>query len=178
MKLDKSFYSREAEIVAKELLGKILVTNIDGLKKARIVETEAYLGPHDLACHSSKGITKRTQVLFGPPAKTYVYIVYGMHNLLNIVTGNHNGQAVLIRAAEPILGLSGKTNGPGKLTKALGLTREHNNLSVLSDTIYLEDAAQPKEIVVTTRIGVDYAREWKDAPLRFYNSKSDYISKR
>ena len=179
MKLTRAFYAREADRVARDLLGKILVSKTTSdVKKARIVETEAYLGPHDLACHSSKGITKRTKVLFGPPARTYVYLVYGMHNLLNVVTGDHNGQAVLIRAVEPLLNINGKTDGPGKLTKAMGISREQNNLSLLGDLIYINDAPGVKNPTISSRIGVAYAGDWKDAALRFYDTESKYVSKR
>ena len=141
------------------------------------METEAYLGPHDLACHSSKGMTKRTKVMFGPAARSYVYLVYGIHKLFNVVTGNHNGQAVLIRAVEPI-NFSMMTNGPGKLTKALGIGLEHNDISLLDDIIFVNDAKPVNKIITRSRIGIDYAKEWKDAPLRFYDYDSEFISKR
>jgi len=178
IKLDKDFYQQDAKTVAKALIGKRLITNIGSKKISRIVETEAYLGPHDLACHSAKGLTTRTKVMFGPAAKTYVYLIYGIHTMFNIVTGNSDGQAVLIRAVEPVSLIKANTNGPGKLTKALGIGLEHNDISLLNNTIYLEDAKPVNKIITTSRIGIDYAKEWKDAPLRFYDFDSKFVSKR
>jgi DNA-3-methyladenine glycosylase len=176
--LDLSFYQREAETVAKDLLGKTLVVKLGkSEKRARIVETEAYLGLHDLASHASKGRTKRTEILFGPAGKAYIYLIYGMYDMLNVVAGDENGQAVLVRAIEP-LNFEGDTRGPGKLCKVLGITRTLNDESLLGDTLWLEKGKAPKTISTTTRIGVDYAKEWKDAPLRFYDSDSKWVSRK
>src|SRR4051794_5131904 len=113
--LPRNFYARDAETVAKELLGKILVHVIGGKKlRARIVETEAYVGPHDLACHAAKGRTARTEVMFGEAGHAYVYFIYGMYDMLNIVTGDvDDAQAVLIRAAEPLDAWDEDLSGPG-----------------------------------------------------------------
>lgn len=173
-----SFYARDALIVARELLGKTLVVNTAELEqRVRIVETEAYLGPHDLAAHTSKGRTRRTEVIFGPAGHAYVYLIYGMYDMLNIVVGKEDGQAVLIRAAEPLQAAKGKTDGPGKLTRTLGITRAHNGHRLDKPPLYLETGGAVPEIVTTTRIGVDYAGEWKDAPLRFYDAESSFVSK-
>ncbi|HEY1088379.1 MAG TPA: DNA-3-methyladenine glycosylase, partial [Archangium sp.] len=120
--LPLSFHARGAEALAKALLGRDLVHVIRGRPRVgRIVETEAYVGPHDLACHASKGRTKRTEVMFGPAGHAYLFLVYGMHVCMNVVVGD--GAAVLIRAVEPLEGLDGlRTDGPGKLTKAMGLS--------------------------------------------------------
>src|SRR4051812_5363563 len=103
-KLPRSFYERDAALVAPDLLGKILVHRVNRkLLRARIVETEAYVGEHDLACHAAKGRTKRTEIMYGPPGHAYIYFIYGMYDMLNIVCAKEgNAQAVLIRAAEPL----------------------------------------------------------------------------
>jgi DNA-3-methyladenine glycosylase len=176
--LPLSFYARDAETVAKKLLGQTLVVNLNNVeKRSRIVETEAYVGTHDLACHASKGRTKRTETMFGEAGRAYIYLIYGMYDMLNIVTGNEDGQAVLIRAVEP-LNFEGDTKGPGKVCKALGITRTLNNESLLGDKLWLEKGKAPKTLVTTTRIGVDYAKEWKEAALRFYDADSAWVSRK
>lgn len=171
-----SFYASDAETVAKALLGATLVFED---KRVRIVETEAYVGTHDLACHAAKGRTARTEVLFGPPGRAYVYLIYGMYELFNVVTGGEgDAQAVLIRAAEPLANVSGKTDGPGKLTRALGLGRTLNRHDLTAPPLTLEAGTPPAGVIATTRIGVDYAGVWKDAPLRFYDAGSRWVSKR
>jgi DNA-3-methyladenine glycosylase len=172
------FYQRNAETVAKDLLGKTLVVKLGkSEKRSRIVETEAYLGVHDLAAHTSKGRTKRTETLFGPAGRAYVYLIYGMYDMLNIVTGNEDGQAVLIRGVEP-LDFEGDTTGPGKLCKVLGITRKLNDEPLTGKKLWLEKGKAPKTITTTTRVGVDYAKEWKDAKLRFYDAESGWVSRK
>src|ERR1700728_1366279 len=124
-KLTQSFFRRPAGDVARELIGKILVRRLRGkLLRARVVETEAYLGPDDLASHASKGRTRRTEVLFGPAGRAYVYLIYGMHEMLNVVAaGVGEAQAVLIRAAKPLNGWEADLSGPGRLTRAFQITR-------------------------------------------------------
>src|SRR2546426_10192342 len=151
-KLPRSFYNRDTILVARELLGKYLV---HGDRVGRIVETEAYLGPHDLAAHSSKGRTKRNEVMFGPPGHAYVYMIYGMYFCMNIVT--EQAAAVLIRALEPVRNLTGKTNGPGLLCKAMEIDRRLNGHDLLSDDFFIANGEQPRRIVKRPRIGVDYA---------------------
>lgn len=152
---------------------------------ARIVETEAYVGPHDLACHASKGRTRRTAVMFGEAGHAYVYFVYGMHHMLNVVTGAiDDAQAVLLRAAEPIEGLDGSTRGPALLTKALGISLAHDGTDVClaparrRDGLWFFEGEPPQRIDVTPRIGVDYAKQWKDALLRFIDAESAFVSRR
>ena len=183
MRLSKSFYQSDAETIAKKLLGQVVVHHLEGeQRKARIVETEAYVGVHDLACHASKGRTKRTEVMYGKAGTVYVYLIYGMYDMFNIVTGEvDDPQAVLIRAVEPIENITRTTDGPGKLCKAMAITRKHNHLDLTDDKqsiLYLEKGSAVQNIVTTTRIGIDYAQEWKDAPLRFYDADSKHVSKR
>ena len=178
--LPRSFYARDAETVARALLGATLVF---GERRARVVETEAYVGVHDLACHAAKGRTARTEVMFGPPGHAYVYLIYGMYELLNVVTGSEgDAQAVLIRAAEPltdtVVGMTAKTDGPGKLTRALGLTRAYNRHDLLTPPLTFGEGTPPKTVVTTTRVGIDFAGAWRDAPLRFYDADSRFVSRR
>jgi DNA-3-methyladenine glycosylase len=172
-KLRRPFFGRPATTVAQELVGKILVRRVNGQEyRARIVETEAYLGPHDLASHSSKGRTRRTEVMFGPPGRAYVYLIYGIYTMLNVVVGAvGEAQAVLIRGALPLDGWQADLSGPGRLTRAFQITLADNTLDVTGEEIFfLDDASPPPRLVSTKRIGVDYALEWKDALLRFLDA--------
>ena len=178
--LEFPFYNRPADVVARDLLGKhLFVKKEKTVLRSRIVETEAYLGEEDLAAHSSKGRTKRTEVMFGKAGVAYVYLIYGMYDMFNVVTDKEgSAHAVLIRAVEPISDHLSNTNGPGKLCRALGITRKHNKLPLYGPELWIEDAPLPKQITVSPRIGIDYAKEWKDAPLRFYDAESSWVSKR
>ena len=175
--LPRAFYARPAEALARDLLGKYLVRRHAA---GRIVEVEAYVGPEDLACHAAKGLTPRTRVMFGPPGHAYVFLVYGMHHCFNVVCERPGfPAAVLVRALEPAEGVELPTDGPGKLSKALGITLADNTLDLLGDTVWIEDRGGPAaEVAVTPRIGVDYAGEWAAAPLRFVDRKSPWLSKR
>jgi len=180
--LERSFYARATEQVARELLGMTLV-HVDGalIRRARIVEVEAYVGAHDLASHSSKGVTARTSVMYGPPAHAYVYLIYGMHHCMNVVTepAGH-GAAVLLRAVEPLENVEGNTRGPGLLCRAMGIDRSHNGLDLTGTRLYVARPSQiePFDIVVRPRIGVAYAGAWAEAPLRFYIAGNSYVSRR
>ena len=180
-KLPRSFYDRDTRVVARELLGKHLVLRLDdGERIGRIVEVEAYLGPHDLAAHSSRGLTQRNKVMFGPPGHAYVYLIYGMYYCINVVTEAYgHGSAVLLRAIEPVKNVAGRTQGPGLLCRALGVDKRLNAHDLLSDNFFI--AAQSKtdsvEIVKRPRIGVDYARHWARRHLRFYIKGSPFISR-
>ena len=158
--------------MARELLGKYLVRNDGGIiKKARIVETEAYLGPHDLACHSSKGVTERTRVMFGPPGHAYVYMIYGMYYCMNVVTGPEGcGAAVLLRGVEPVSNMEGRTCGPGLLSRAMNIDTGLNSADLLGNDIFIIDPETEEEFSVASgpRIGVDYAGRWANRRLRFY----------
>lgn len=205
-----TFYARPAEVVARDLLGQTLVVTVKnktvkhktvtnttspsqvspktahkllapGQYQLRIVETEAYIGTHDLACHASKGRTPRTEVMFGAAGHVYVYLIYGMYHMFNIVTGQvGEGQAVLVRAAEPLepAVLPVTTDGPGKLCRALGIDKRHNGQSLQQNTLHLCEGTPPKRIITTPRIGIDYAGTWKDAPLRFFDADSQHVSRR
>jgi DNA-3-methyladenine glycosylase len=172
-KLSQSFFRQPAAELARALIGKILVRRIRGkVLQARVVETEAYLGPHDLASHASKGRTGRTEVLFGPAGRAYVYLIYGMYEMLNVVAGDvGEAQAVLIRAAKPLNGWKADLSGPGRLTRAFRITRSEYGLDLTGDRLYfMDDPAYQTCVVSTKRVGIDYAKEWKDAPLRFVDA--------
>lgn len=145
--------------------------------RARVVETEAYLGPHDLASHAAKGRTRRTEVLFGPAGRAYVYLIYGMYEMLNVVAGRvGEAQAVLIRAAQPLDGWQADLSGPGRLTRALQVTRSEHGLDLAGEQLYfLDDPAYQARVVAAKRVGIDYAGEWKDAPLRFLEADHDLV---
>ena len=180
-KLGHLFYQRDAKKLARDLIGTILVRRVRGREyRTRIVETEAYVGPHDLACHTSKGRTKRTEVMFGPAGHAYVYLVYGMYEMFNIVAGKTgSGQAVLIRAAEPLGGWKADLSGPGKLTRSLKITRSVNGLDLTKDTLYLVfDPEYRPRTRKAKRIGVEYAGEWRHKLLRFYDNKSMTVTHR
>ncbi len=180
-KLRRSFFAREAEVLAPELIGTILVHRVNGEeRRGRIVETEAYVGCHDLACHAARGRTPRASMLWERAGTSYVYLIYGIHDMFNIVSGAEGvAQAVLIRAAEPLDGWEANLSGPGHFAKGFGITRRDNGLDLTGDTLFLltsRDTSAPR-IVRTRRIGVDYAKEWKDAPLRFIDADSAAVSR-
>lgn len=167
--------------MAKELLGHYLVHRQQGVEKVgKIVEVEAYLGTHDLASHSSKGLTKRTSTMFGPPGHAYVYLIYGIHHCLNVVTEPEGfGSAVLIRALEPIANITERTQGPGLLTRALNIDMQLNGADLLGNTLFITNFGyeKPGEIIETPRIGVSYAKEWAQKLLRFHIQGNAFVSK-
>jgi DNA-3-methyladenine glycosylase len=170
-KLNKSFFQKPTLKVAKQLLGKyLIIKDKKAIKIGKIVETEAYVGLEDKASHASRGKTPRTKTMFGPAGRLYVYLIYGMYHCLNIVTEKRGyPAAVLIRAIEPVFGIEGKSDGPGKLCRELRLTREHTGLDVTkSKKIFIKDIGiKPKKIISTPRIGVDYAGKWAKKKWRF-----------
>jgi DNA-3-methyladenine glycosylase len=183
LRLSRAFYEQPTVAVARRLLGKYLVRIDDaGVRAGMILETEAYIGPDDKASHASRGRTPRTSVMFGPAGFAYIYLIYGMHHCLNIVTEQEDyPAAVLIRAVEPseglelmleqrlILDVRRLTNGPGKLCQAFGIDRRLNGLDLCGEALFIEDRGTSLvDIVATTRVGVDYAGPWKDKPWRFY----------
>jgi DNA-3-methyladenine glycosylase len=157
-------------LVARELLGHILV---HGDKRVRIVETEAYVGPEDLACHAARGRrTARNEVMYGEPGHAYVYFIYGMYYCLNVVTEREGfPAAVLIRAGDP------GAKGPGVLCRELGLTRQHNGLDLTCSELRILRGEPAERIVQTTRVGVDYAGEWARKPWRFYEEGNPWVSR-
>ena len=192
MKLPRSFYEQNTIDVAKQLLGKYLIRrHPEGDTTGRIVETEAYVGPHDLACHASKGRTARTEVMFGAAGHAYVYFIYGFYNMLNLVTESKDyPAAVLIRAVEPVDGvplmksrrrndaLRSLASGPGKLCQAFAIDRALNGADLRGNVLYLEDRGDPlPKFKATPRVGVDYAGRWKSKPYRFLVSNSEFVSK-
>ena len=180
-KLPREFYNRETTAVARSLLGLHLVHRSQNIERiGKIVEVEAYLGEHDFASHSSKGLTKRTAVMFGQPGFAYVYLIYGMYHCFNVVTESAGvGAAVLIRALEPMLKITDRASGPGLLCKAMKIDRQLNAHDLLSDNLFItdQDTELPHHIVETPRIGVHYAKEWADIPLRFYIQGNPFVSK-
>jgi len=195
-KLDTSFYQRKnVLLIAKELLGKILVTNWDGIiTSGRIVECEAYNGIVDKASHASGGRrTTRNEIMYGVGGFSYVYLCYGIHHLFNVVTNlEDTPHAILIRGLEPMEGIeemllrTGKkkldytlTRGPGNVSKALGIYTKHNGIFLSDEKMYIaEDGRKYKksEIIASPRIGVDYAGEDAKLPYRFYVKGNPYVS--
>ena len=181
-RLPRRFYDRDTIVVAHELLGKHLVHVVAGVERVgRIVEVEAYLGPHDLAAHSSKGLTKRTRVMFGPPGHAYVYLIYGMHWCVNVVTQEEGvASAVLLRAVEPVKNIEGRTQGPALLCKAMGIDGRLNGHDLLSGELFIRRPGAESgriSIVKRPRIGVDYAGHWARRLLRFYVRGNPFVSK-
>lgn len=179
--LPRAFYDRDTIVVARELLGKHLVHVSRGVERiGRIVEVEAYLGPHDLAAHSSRGRTERTRVMFGPPGHAYVYLVYGMYCCMNVVTEREgHASAVLLRAIEPVRNIEKPTRGPGRLCRAMGIDRRLNAHDLTSDDFHIAGSSDPEPlpIVRRPRIGVDYSGHWARRLLRFYIRGNPYVSK-
>ena len=181
-KLGRVFYNRDTMIVARELLGKYLVHVSRGIERiGSIVEDEAYLGPHDLAAHSAKGLTPRTKVMFGPPGYAYVYMIYGMYYCMNVVTEREgHASAVLLRAIEPVKNVNDRTQGPGLLCKSMEIDRRLNAHDLLSDDFYIADRLNNEQLVIVNRprVGVAYAKHWQRRLLRFYIKGNPFVSKK
>lgn len=196
MRIERKFYMRDAVTVGKDILGKIIVKKTaDGrIMSGRITEVEAYMGITDKASHSYGGRrTKRTEVMYKEGGYSYVFLIYGMYECFNVTVGREGDpQAVLIRGVEPLENKNFMwekrkvkkekdiSNGPGKLTKALGITREDNGADLIAgENLWLEDDGyKVKDIVETTRIGIDYAEEDTLKPWRFYIKDSIFVSKK
>jgi DNA-3-methyladenine glycosylase len=189
--LPLAFYDRDTSIVARELLGAVIESRTsDGVASGRIVETEAYVGPDDPACHAAAGLTPRTKHLFGPAGIAYVYLIYGMYWCFNAVTREAgHGSAVLVRAVAPVEGeplmrrrrpnartRHDLTNGPGKLCLALGITGAQSGASLDQPPLRIVagDAVADRDVVVTPRIGITKAAEW---PLRYFVAGDPFVSK-
>ena len=194
-KLKASFYTRADVLqISKDLLGKVLVTVIDGkVTSGMITETEAYMAPEDKASHAfNNKRTPRTDAFYNTGGIGYVYLCYGIHHLFNIVTNVEDvPHAILIRSVEPLEGIDYMlqrrkkqkidktlTTGPGALAQALGITRLHNKISLLGNTVWVEDRhITVPAIQATTRVGIDYAAEYKDKPWRYYIEGNKWVSK-
>ena len=189
--LPRAFYARETELVARELLGCVLEhKSPEGSASGIIVETEAYIGEHDLACHAAAGRTRRTDPLYGPPGMSYVYFIYGMYWCFNAVTREEGlPSAVLVRALEPLSGIPlmrarrpraksdrDLANGPGKLCGALGITGADNRLSLQRGPLVIREGRDYKnsEVVVTPRIGLTRSGDW---PLRWIVKDNPHVSR-
>ena len=179
--LPRSFYSRDPRVVARELLGKLLVRRQGRtLLAGRIVEAEAYLGAVDPGAHAYGGRTPRNAVLFGAPGHAYVYFIYGMYHCMNVVTEREgHASAVLLRAVEPVENLAGRTCGPGLLCRAMQIDRRLNGHDLLSDDFFLAAPVTAEAITVIKRprIGVDYAKHWSKRLLRFYIKDNLFVSR-
>jgi len=180
VRLTREFYARAATVqIARELIGMHLVHEDRGRRRiGRIVETEAYRGPQDLAAHSARGRTARTTVLFGPPGHAYVYLIYGMWNCLNVVTAPAGiPHAVLLRALEPVQNLAEPSWGPGLLCRAMRIDRRLNAADLCGDVLWLErPGSGAPRIARAARIGVEYAGDWARRPWRFFDRDSPYVS--
>lgn len=194
MKLGLGFYQKDAITLAKDLLGKLLVREIEGEEViTKIVETEAYVGPEDKACHAYQNKrTKRTEVMFNRCGYTYVYLIYGMYNCFNVVAAQKGKpEAVLVRAVEPIKGLEmikenrqietksikDLTNGPGKLCQALEIDRQLSGYDLTEgEELYIKESNKTYDILSGKRINIDYAEEYKDKLWRFYIEENNFVS--
>jgi DNA-3-methyladenine glycosylase len=193
-KLQREFYESDTLIVAKELLGKLLVHDtIEGTTTGRIVEVEAYIGPGDAAAHTYQGLrSARTEVFFGPGGYAYVYMIYGMYYCFNIVSNTvDKPEAILIRALEPVDGIelmkrrrktdkiTNLCSGPGKLCSAMGITKESYAVDLCGDHLYLleREKLPESDIISTPRINIDYAGEAKDYPWRFLIKGNKFVSR-
>lgn len=174
IRLGHPFFEQSAVRLSRLILGKIMIVNEgDAIRRARVVEVEAYSGPKDLASHSSRGRTARTEVMFGPPGRAYVYFIYGMHWMFNITCGREGAaHAVLVRAAEPLDGWEADLTGPARLAKAFGITGKMNRCDLTAEQICFESDGYRPRIIRTPRIGIDYAKHWKDRLLRFVDVRN------
>src|SRR5262245_42579964 len=192
-KLSRSFYSRSTLDVASDLLGKVLVRRLNRrILAGKIVETEAYVGPHDLACHASKGHTPRTSIMYGPPGFAYVYMIYGFYFCLNAVTEPEGyPAAVLIRAVEPLENVEymrklrknpaadrNIASGPGKLCMGMAIDKKLNGADLTNGILWVEDRKlETGSIDTSPRVGVDYAGEYRDKPWRFFVHGNPHVSR-
>lgn len=184
-RLERSWYARDALVVARALVGCLLVHEYSlesgsEPRVARIVETEAYRGPRDLACHARAGLTKRTRALLGQEGHAYVFLVYGMHYCFNVTcAGEGRGHAVLVRAGEPVAGLEAgaRLDGPGRFARAMGVSRAMDGQDLTRSPLFLCGRAARPRITATPRVGVAYAGAWADEPWRFHDASSRHVSR-
>lgn len=181
----QAWYARDARMVARNLIGCLLVHEGQAggqSRVSRIVETEAYRGARDLACHARAGLTKRTRSLLGDEGHAYVFFVYGMHHCFNVTClGAGSGHAVLVRAGEPTSGFDAdagvRLDGPGRFARAMGITRAMNGWDLTEPPLYVCPRQRRPRIVVTARVGVAYSGEWADRPWRFLDATSAHVSR-
>ncbi len=185
-RLPKTWYARDALDGARRLLGCFLVHEVSGggpPRVSRIVETEAYRGARDLACHARAGLTRRTRSLFGEEGHAYVFLVYGMHDCFNVTwAGEGRGHAVLVRAGEPTSGFEVtpggvRLDGPGRFARAMGITRALDGHDLTASPLFLCDRRKRPHIESSARVGVAYAGEWADRPWRFFDARSAHVSR-
>jgi len=181
-RLSRPWFGRDALVVARALVGCRLVHERgDGrVAVARIVETEAYRGPTDLACHARAGLTRRTRSLFGEEGHAYVFFVYGMHDCFNVTCGGEGwGHAVLVRAGEASWGLGddARLDGPGRFARAIGISRALDGVDLTEPPLYVCPRVSRPRIAVTARVGVAYAGRWADRPWRFLDAASPCVSR-
>jgi DNA-3-methyladenine glycosylase len=179
--LGRDFYERDALRLARELIGAYLVVRRRGIVRAvRIVETEAYRGPDDAACHARTGPTRRNRSLFGRPGHAHVFLVYGMHQCFNVVCfGEGRGHAVLIRAGDPAVGIAEgvRTDGPGRVARALGITLKEDGLDLTREAVFVSAREGAVKIGRGPRVGVAYAGADAERPWRFFDSRSRHVSR-
>jgi DNA-3-methyladenine glycosylase len=179
--LPRTFFARNAVALAQDLIGmQLVIRQAQGLTIGRIVETEAYQGPDDLAAHSAGGRrTARTEVMYGPAGYAYVYLIYGVWNCLNVVAAKPGiPHAVLLRAVEPVSAIAAPSWGPGLLCRAFDIDRSHNGLDLRGQDLWIQapKSAPAVRLGAGPRIGVDYAGEWARRPWRFFDQDSPYVS--
>lgn len=187
----RAAFAAPADVVARSLLGAVLEVAPRGgvgrpVRRGRIVETEAYLGEADAACHAARGRTARTEPMYGPPGTVYVYLIYGLHHLLNLVAAEvGDPHAVLIRAIEPLDGppaatareARARSAGPGRVGRWLDVDRRDDRSDVVTGRVAVRDGTPPARVAVGPRVGVAYAGAWADAPLRFGDADSALLSR-
>lgn len=181
-RLPRLWYARDALVVARQLVGCFLVHERDDSEPlvSRIVETEAYRGPADLACHARAGLTRRTRSLLGEEGHAYVFFVYGMHDCFNVTCkGAGFGHAVLVRAGEPVSGFESRTrlDGPGRFARAMGITRALDGQDLTRAPLYVCGRSARPRVSVSARVGIAYAGIWADKPWRFFDARSRHVSK-
>ncbi len=178
--LPATFYRHDAVTVAKALLGKTLLGDVDGVRRrARITETEAYVGEHDRASHARFGRTERNRAMYGPAGRAYVYLVYGVHHCLNVVCSEDGDpQAVLVRSAEPLDGWDARLTGPGLLARGFGVTRSLDGHDLRTPPLWIETGPAPQRIRASPRVGVAYAGPWARRRLRFETAEEGPVAGR
>jgi DNA-3-methyladenine glycosylase len=181
--LPREWFARDALVLSRALIGCFVVHGDEaggGRRVARIVETEAYRGARDLACHARAGLTKRTRTLLGQEGRAYVFLIYGMHDCFNVTClGAGRGHAVLVRAAEPTWGFApgARLDGPGRFARAMGISRRDDGHDLTAAPLTVCERVSRPRVTVTARVGVGYAGLWADKPWRFLDASSAHVSK-